>query len=96
MESLGAVLTRFAALTARSSLRVRFAGPLQVAIPALPLASAAVYAPFAAWMLCFGFKGRSLLLAWQPTIAAAAVVGDLATSCSRRNTAAPVRSGSRQ
>jgi APA family basic amino acid/polyamine antiporter len=94
MESLGAVLTLFAALTALSLLRVRFARRARVAIPALPLACAAVYAPFAAWMLYFGFKGRSPLLPWLSAIAAAAVLGYLATLYSRRNRAAPAPAGS--
>jgi hypothetical protein len=83
MENLGAILTLFAALTTLSLLRVRFTRPALGRIPEVPLACAALYAPFAVWMLYFGFQGRSRLLPWLSAIVAAALIGYLATLRSR-------------
>ncbi len=83
MENLGAILTLFAALTTLSLLRARFARPTLGRIPLVPLVGAALYTPFAVWMLYFGFQGRSRLLPWLSAIVAAALIGYLATLRSR-------------
>ena len=64
-------------------LLVPAARPTLGRIPLVPLVGAALYTPFAVWMLYFGFQGRSRLLPWLSAIVAAALIGYLATLRSR-------------
>jgi APA family basic amino acid/polyamine antiporter len=88
MQNVGAILTLFAALTALSLFRVRFARPDLPAPTAGSLAAAALYGASAAWMLYFGFQGKSHLLGWLGAIALAAMVAYVLT----RSRSAPPRS----
>ena len=73
MQNLGAVLTLFAGLTTFALLRATRRGR---GTPALgSRAAAAIYSLSAAWMLYFGFRGRSHLVVWLILIGMAALVG---------------------
>lgn len=74
MQNLGAILTLFAALTAASLFRVRFGKRDRPAPAPASLAAAALYAASAAWMLYFGFQGKTHLLAWLAVVVAVALV----------------------
>ncbi|HEY7512261.1 MAG TPA: amino acid permease [Vicinamibacteria bacterium] len=73
LSNVGAILTLFAALVALSLFRVRFARPDLPRPSAGSLAAAAIYVAFAAWMLYFGFRGATHLVAWLVAIAGAAL-----------------------
>jgi len=73
IQNVGAILTLFAALTALSLFRARALGRDARLLPPVSLAAAAVYGAAAAWMLYFGFRGRTHLLLWLTLIALAAL-----------------------
>ena len=73
LQNVGALLTLFAALTALSLFRVRRRGGAGRRPTTMALAAAAVYGVSAAWMLYFGFRSSTRLLAWVIAIAAVAV-----------------------
>jgi hypothetical protein len=79
MQNLGAVLTLFAGLTTFALLRVRKAAPGRRALSTLTQAAAVIYSLSAAWMLYFGFRGRSHLLLWLAVIGLAALAGHTLT-----------------
>jgi APA family basic amino acid/polyamine antiporter len=74
MQNVGAILTLFAGLTAASLVRVRLRVPGRPAPPRLAILAGALYALSAAWMLYFGFRGKSGLLAWLAAVGLAALV----------------------
>jgi APA family basic amino acid/polyamine antiporter len=74
LQNVGAILTLFAALTALSLFRVRFARPDLPRPPLLSLAAAGLYAASTAWMLYFGFKAKTHLLIWIGGVALVALV----------------------
>ena len=73
LANVGAILTLFAALVALSLFRVRFFRPDLPRPSASSLVAAGVYVAFAAWMLYFGFRGATHLVAWLAAIAAVAL-----------------------
>jgi basic amino acid/polyamine antiporter, APA family len=73
LSNVGAILTLFAALVALSLFRVRFARPDLPRPSDGSLIAAAIYVAFAAWMLYFGFRGATHLVAWLVAIAVAAL-----------------------
>lgn len=73
LQNVGGILTLFAALTALTLFRVRFGRPHLPRPPASSLLAAALYAVSAAWMLYFGFRSSTRLLAWLAVIAAIAL-----------------------
>jgi APA family basic amino acid/polyamine antiporter len=73
LSNVGAILTLFAALVALSLFRVRIARPDHPRPSTLSLVSAALYVAFASWMLYFGFRGATHLLAWLVVIAVVAL-----------------------
>jgi amino acid transporter len=74
MQNLGAILTLFAALTTLALVRVRFTRPDLPRPTALSLAAAALYTASSAWMLYFGFLGKTHLLGWLAAIVVVALV----------------------
>ena len=74
LSNVGAILTLFAALVALSLFRVRFARPDLPRPGTGSLIAAGLYVVFAAWMLYFGFRGATHLVAWLVAIAAAALL----------------------
>lgn len=89
LMNVGAILTLFAALVALSLFRVRFARPDLPRPPLASLVAAGVYVSFAAWMLYFGFRGATHLLAWLTAIAAVALVFYAFTARFRETRRAP-------
>ncbi len=73
MQNVGAILTLFAALTTLALVRVRFVRPAVPPPASLSLAAAALYTASAAWMLYFGFQGKTHLLWWLGAIAGVAL-----------------------
>lgn len=84
MQNVGAILMLFAALTTLSLFRVRFGRSGWPAPPATSLAAAALYTASAAWMLYFGFQGKTHLLVWVGAIAGAALLAYAVTRLARR------------
>jgi amino acid transporter len=74
LSNVGAILTLFAALVALSLFRVRFVRKDLPPPSTATLIAAGIYVAFAAWMLYFGFRGATHLVAWLAVIAAAALV----------------------
>ena len=74
LSNVGAILTLFAALVALSLFRVRFARKDLPRPSTGTLIAAGIYVAFAAWMLYFGFRGATHLVAWLAVIALAALV----------------------
>lgn len=74
LTNVGAILTLFAALVSLSIFRVRLA-PRGLARPgALTLLAAAVHVASSAYMLYFGFRGSTRLLAWVAAVAGVALL----------------------
>jgi APA family basic amino acid/polyamine antiporter len=72
MQNLGAILTLFAGLTAASLAWVRLRGEARPPAPAV--LAGLVYAGSAAYMLYFGFRGKSHLVVWLAAVALAALL----------------------
>jgi amino acid transporter len=84
LVNVGAILTLFAALVALSLFRVRFGRRDLPPPPRSTLVASAVFVAFAAWMLYFGFRGATHLVAWLAVIAAVALVFYATTARWRR------------
>ena len=93
MQNMGAILTLFAALTALSLFGLGRRRPDLPAAPAASLLAAGLYGVSAAWMLYFGFQGKTHLLAWVGAIALAALVAYAVTPS--HNGSEPRRHGER-
>jgi APA family basic amino acid/polyamine antiporter len=74
MQNVGAILTLFTGLTAASLLRVRLAAKALPDPPPPAVIAGAAYGLSAAWMLYFGFRGKTHLLAWLSAIALVALI----------------------
>jgi basic amino acid/polyamine antiporter, APA family len=86
LANVGAILTLFAALTSAAVFRVRF--DRRSTLPKPPpaaLLAAGVYVASSAYMLYFGFRGSTHLLAWIAVVAAMALA---AFALTRRRSAA--------
>lgn len=79
MQNVGAILTLFAALTAAALIRVRFSGSGRAVPAPVSLGAAALYTASAAWMLYFGFQGKTHLLGWLSAVAVVALAAYAAT-----------------
>jgi APA family basic amino acid/polyamine antiporter len=78
LSNLGAVLTLFAALTAAGLFKARLED-LRPTPSTVSLLCAFVHVGSAAWMLYFGFAGKTNLLVWVGAIVGVATVAYLAT-----------------
>jgi APA family basic amino acid/polyamine antiporter len=86
LANVGAILTLFAALTSLSVFRVRFDPRSTLRRPSgTALLAAGVYVASSVFMLYFGFRGSTHLLAWIAVVAAVALA---AFALTRRRSAA--------
>jgi APA family basic amino acid/polyamine antiporter len=76
LENVGAILTLFAALTAAGLFRAAFSGR---EVPRDGLAAGGLYIASAVFVLYFGFRDSTYLLAWIGAVAAVALAAYLAT-----------------
>jgi amino acid transporter len=85
LQNVGAILTLFAALTALCLFRVKLR-PGSLPLPsASSLVAAGIYVASAMWMLYFGFRGKTHLLAWMGVVGVVSLVAYVLTP--RRSTA---------
>lgn len=84
LMNVGAILTLFSALTVACLFRV-WISPRGLPRPRpLALLAAAVHVSSAVWMLHFGFRARTHLLAWVGIVVVVTLVAYVATAASRR------------
>ncbi len=85
LQNVGAILTLFAALTSLCLFRVRLGRTGLPPPPLAALAAAMVFVASAAWMLYFGFRGSTHLLAWVAVIGITALAAYRFLPRSRRS-----------
>ena len=85
LQNVGAILVLFAALTVMGLFRVRFGRNDPPRPSTLSLVAAAIYVLSAAYMLYFGFRGKTQLLGWMVVILLVALGAYAVTLAARRS-----------
>lgn len=75
LQSVGATLLFFSALTAIALIVGHLRGKLTAPAPGTSLAAAGLYALFSGWLLYFGFRDQTQLLPWLGGVVVCALVG---------------------